>query len=153
MALLGAALVWAALTRADLVVRVSGRVRPISTLAKVFIPGREDIVSAGSGGRVVEVRFREGQEVRRGALALAEVSSDPPFDPQTVESLLFAPLAGKLVRTLNRTMVLELHVARLQGLLEGDTPEERFQASCGACGSLRSPWRSCKSTRCWRASS
>ena len=37
-------------------------------------------------------------------------------------------LAGKLVRILSRTMVLELHVARLQGLLEGDTPEDRFQS-------------------------
>lgn len=29
---------------------------------------------------------------------------------------------------LGRTLVLELHVARLQGLLEGETPEERFQS-------------------------
>ena len=29
---------------------------------------------------------------------------------------------------LDRTLVLELHVARLQGLLPGDTPAERFQS-------------------------
>jgi len=29
---------------------------------------------------------------------------------------------------LSRTLVLELNVARLQGLLQGDTPEERFKS-------------------------
>jgi lantibiotic modifying enzyme len=29
---------------------------------------------------------------------------------------------------LGRTMVLELNVARLQGLLEGNTQQERFQS-------------------------
>jgi multidrug resistance efflux pump len=64
--LLGVALAWAALTRADLVVRAAGRVRPVSAPKKVFNAGRSDVLSASAGGRVVEVNFREGEEVRAG---------------------------------------------------------------------------------------
>src|SRR5262249_24538293 len=48
------------------------------------------------------------------------------FDPATVDAILFAPLPGRLLDMLLRTMVLELHVARLRGLLHGETAEERF---------------------------
>ena len=64
--LLGAALVWAALTRADLVVRAAGRVRPVTAPVKVFNAGRGEALSASTGGRVIEVNCREGDEVRRG---------------------------------------------------------------------------------------
>ena len=64
--LLGAAFAWAALTKADLVVRAAGRVRPVSAPKKVFNAGRSDVLSASAGGRVVEVNFREGNEVREG---------------------------------------------------------------------------------------
>src|SRR5262245_31164256 len=43
--LLGTALVWSAVTQADLVVRASGRVRPVTSLIKVFVPGRADMSS------------------------------------------------------------------------------------------------------------
>jgi type 2 lantibiotic biosynthesis protein LanM len=49
-----------------------------------------------------------------------------PFDPGTVEPLLFAGLARQLLGLLTRTLVLELNIARLQGLLQGDTPQQRF---------------------------
>jgi multidrug resistance efflux pump len=68
--LLGAALLWSALTRADLVVRAAGRVRPVVTPTKVFNGGRPEALSASAGGRVVEVRFREGDTVRRGDVLL-----------------------------------------------------------------------------------
>jgi multidrug resistance efflux pump len=64
--LLGAALLWSALTRADLVVRGAGRVRPVTAPVKVFNGGRGEVFSASAGGRVVEVNCREGDEVRRG---------------------------------------------------------------------------------------
>src|SRR5207302_1862700 len=54
--------------------------------------------------------------------------SYPPFDPATVDGILFAPLPGRLLEMLLRTIVLELHVARLGGLLHGETAEERFQS-------------------------
>src|SRR5437763_5949439 len=51
-ALLGAALVWLAVTPADLVVRAPGRVRPVTSPIKVVSGGGEG-ASTSSGGRVV----------------------------------------------------------------------------------------------------
>jgi multidrug efflux pump subunit AcrA (membrane-fusion protein) len=64
--LVAAALAWAALTRADLVVRAPGRVRPVSSPKRVFNPGRGEVLSASAGGRVRAVHVREGDLVRRG---------------------------------------------------------------------------------------
>jgi multidrug efflux pump subunit AcrA (membrane-fusion protein) len=68
--LLGTAVAWAALTPADLIVRAAGRVRPVDTPTKVFYAIRGEVLSASTGGRVVEVRCREGDEVRKGALLI-----------------------------------------------------------------------------------
>jgi multidrug efflux pump subunit AcrA (membrane-fusion protein) len=68
--LLGAALLWAALTTADLVVRAPGRVRPVTAPVKVFNAGRGEALSASAGGRVIEVNCREGDEVHRGDVLL-----------------------------------------------------------------------------------
>lgn len=59
---------------------------------------------------------------------LIHTQQNLPFDPNTVEALLFTNLPEQLLWMLGRTMVLELNVARLQGLLEGNTQQERFQS-------------------------
>src|SRR6516165_8418676 len=64
--LLGAALLWSALTRADLVVRGAGRIRPVTAPVKVFNGGRGEVFSASAGGRVIEVHCRAGDEVHQG---------------------------------------------------------------------------------------
>src|SRR5262249_61999353 len=64
--LLGTALGWAALTRADLVVRGTGRIRPVTTPVKVYNPVRGESLSSTAGGRVVEVHARQGDTVRQG---------------------------------------------------------------------------------------
>lgn len=66
--------------------------------------------------------------LHKGIQTFTQNYSELPFDPSTVEEVLFANLPGQLLAILNPTMVLELNVARLQGLLEGDTAEERFQS-------------------------
>jgi multidrug resistance efflux pump len=70
VALLGAALCWSALTRADLVVRAPGRVRPVVTPVRVFPAARGEALSASTGGRVAAVYFHEGDRVRRGAVLI-----------------------------------------------------------------------------------
>jgi multidrug efflux pump subunit AcrA (membrane-fusion protein) len=70
MALLGAALIWAALTPASLVVRAQGRVRPVTEPARVVNAGSGETLSATSGGRVVEVHFHEGDVVKKGDILL-----------------------------------------------------------------------------------
>jgi HlyD family secretion protein len=59
-ALLAAAAGWSALGQADLVVRAPGRMRPVHSAAPVAAPA----------GRIVEVRYREGDVVKRGAVLL-----------------------------------------------------------------------------------
>lgn len=52
----------------------------------------------------------------------------PPFSAEEAERLATEPLSWRLLPLLTRTLVLEMHVARLEGSLPGDTPEERFAA-------------------------
>ena len=65
-ALLGAALMWLAVTPADLVVRAPGRVRPVTSPLKVVMGGSGDVAGASSSGRVVAVHVREGETVHQG---------------------------------------------------------------------------------------
>jgi multidrug efflux pump subunit AcrA (membrane-fusion protein) len=69
-ALLGAVLAWSALTRASLVVRAQGRVRPVTEPTRVFNSGSGETLSASSGGRVVAVHFHEGDVVKKGDVLL-----------------------------------------------------------------------------------
>src|SRR5271169_5614220 len=68
-------------------------------------------------------RFREGA----GRLPAESV----PFDKVTAERLVLPHLFKILSGALDFVMALELNVARLQGVLKGETPEERFQSFCG----------------------
>ena len=61
LGLLAAALVWAALVKANLVVRAAGRVRPVNIPTRVFAPAGADMA-----GRVVEAPFDEGDFVGAG---------------------------------------------------------------------------------------
>ncbi len=54
-------------------------------------------------------------------------ATDAPFEVDPVVRLWFASLPRKLMEIANRSMVLELNVARLREALEGETPEARFQ--------------------------
>ena len=49
---------------------------------------------------------------------------------KTVERLVLPHLFKTLTRALDLVMVLELNVARLKGVLKGETPEERFHSFC-----------------------
>lgn len=63
-----------------------------------------------------------------GIAALIANTDALPFDPATIQQLCFANLPKDLLNILNRTMALELNIARLSGELAGDTPEARFQS-------------------------
>lgn len=52
--------------------------------------------------------------------------TDLPFTIAALHPHLRTHLFMQLLRIINRTMVLELNVARMQGNLTGDTPEDRF---------------------------
>ncbi|MEO1347955.1 MAG: type 2 lanthipeptide synthetase LanM family protein [Cyanobacteria bacterium J06635_15] len=59
---------------------------------------------------------------------LIQTYSELPFEPNTIEDCLVESLPDQMGWMLGRTLILELHIARLQGVLTGDTPEERFQS-------------------------
>lgn len=73
--LIGTAILWAALTRADLIVRASGRIRPVNSPKKVFNPTNGEVFSASAGGRVRAVHFHEGDQVRQGDI-LVELDTE-----------------------------------------------------------------------------
>jgi type 2 lantibiotic biosynthesis protein LanM len=54
--------------------------------------------------------------------------SGAPFEATAAASLLAVNLPSSLLLLLSRTMVLELQLARQQGQLSGETPEERFRS-------------------------
>ena len=66
------------------------------------------------------------ERVRHGAEALATRYAGMPFDANTVDEILAAPLADQILQMMGRTLVLELNVARLEGSLSGSTPQEPF---------------------------
>ena len=65
--------------------------------------------------------------LQAGIQELTQKYASLPFDPQTIVSLLFAHIPALILPKLSKTIVLELNVARVQGRLQGETPEERFQ--------------------------
>ncbi len=69
--------------------------------------------------------------LRRFRLGAARLPAEGvPFDPVTAERLVLPHLYKTLKGMLDRVMALELNVARLQGVLKGETPEERFHSFC-----------------------
>ena len=68
------------------------------------------------------------QRLQTGIADLLSSGETLPFDPETIEDLLLLNLSDPLLMRLSRTLVLELHVARLQGNLAGDTPQARFES-------------------------
>jgi type 2 lantibiotic biosynthesis protein LanM len=71
--------------------------------------------------------LRAREQVREGVRSLARLYESAPFDAETIEEALAADVAERLLTMMTRTMVLELNVARLDGVLEGATPENRFE--------------------------
>jgi type 2 lantibiotic biosynthesis protein LanM len=78
---------------------------------------------------VIEPLIRQARDrVRAGIQTLISTCAALPFDPGTVEAAVFANLPGQLLMMMDRTLVLELHVTRLQGLLQGAAAAERFHS-------------------------
>jgi len=53
-------------------------------------------------------------------------NSQLPFNSETVVDILGTNLPGKLFEIISPTLVLELNIARLKGILTGATPKERY---------------------------
>ena len=64
----------------------------------------------------------------RGSARSRRDNPGAPFEADTVGPLLATNLPSSLLLLMSRTMVLELQLARQQGQLAGETPEERFRS-------------------------
>jgi hemolysin D len=69
IALLASALTWSAATDADLVVRLTGRVRPVTSPQQVMVALGGEVRTLAEG-RVVAVYMQPGDEVRQGQLLI-----------------------------------------------------------------------------------
>lgn len=125
----------------DLQARIGTRPSWLEMLAEAF--GREDCLSgeplplpqslrgAQSAGflAIVAPLLRLALlRVRREAERIRDRHGSVPFDPATIAATLFPSLPLQLHMMLSRPAVLELNVARMEGRLAGETPEERFAA-------------------------
>jgi type 2 lantibiotic biosynthesis protein LanM len=83
----------------------------------------------GGVAAIVGPHIQRGlQRLRQRLRVLGSRACDLPFDPEVVEAVALPDLVKALIALLSRPVVLELHVARLQGRLRGTTPEGRFHA-------------------------
>jgi type 2 lantibiotic biosynthesis protein LanM len=117
--------------------RQSGRPEWLERLGADFIPVSPAPPGATHPGRtslaffpLVEPLARAGTERLRRAIRELPLppSGEPPFDPETAADLFVSKLTGDLSGMVTRVCVLELQIARLDGTLQGETPEERFDS-------------------------
>src|SRR5262245_31849958 len=93
------------------------------------LPLPEEMQGAGFVGCLVAASapiLAARERVRSGAGALLERHPHVGLDALALEALLAKNLAAPLFMMMAPVTVLELNVARLEGVLEGDTPEQRF---------------------------
>ena len=64
--------------------------------------------------------------LQAGIAELQQRYSRLPFDPRTVGFLLLPHFLDRLLNKPAKTLILELNVARVQGRLQGETPQERY---------------------------
>src|SRR5688572_16850787 len=60
-------------------------------------------------------------------MALAPLAGRPPLDVGRTTEELVSIIARRVLHTIERALVLELHIAKVEGRLEGDTPAARFE--------------------------
>jgi type 2 lantibiotic biosynthesis protein LanM len=108
-----------------------------SSDAPLLSPGMPDGAASGAFLEVVRpLAERARRRLEEAAREIAGTGAGAPFDPAEAVPLLWPAVEGTLLTMLSRTLVLELHVARVEKRLAGVTPEERFQSFARA---LRDP--------------
>ncbi len=102
--------------------------QPLASEPMTFPEELNDIETIGFL-EIIEPLIRQGRDrLRKGVDSIQSNSFSLPFDPAMIHDLLYVNLPSRLLMMVSRTLVLELNIARLQGLLQGDTPKERFRS-------------------------
>jgi type 2 lantibiotic biosynthesis protein LanM len=93
------------------------------------VPNANHVESPGGFLNLIRPLIQRIRASLRSALGTVLVSCPHlRFEAAALEEGMFATAAASLLRILNRTMVLELHVARLRECLDGSTPTARFES-------------------------
>ena len=71
---------------------------------------------------------RAVRRLREGITSLIASAPAIPLEAAKIEAILVNLLPNRLLPFLLRTLVLELNVVRVQGLLAGESSEERFES-------------------------
>ena len=66
-------------------------------------------------------------KLHQGIQELTKSYDNVPFDPETIDEILWNYLPNQLNSMLSRSFILELNARRMQGELTGETPQERFR--------------------------
>ena len=97
----------------------TGRPAPALSAEPIGIVGFLRVIAPLIDRGASYVRARMGTLNRDGSREV--------FDADVIEQQFRAGLERTLLRLISRTMVVELHVARVEGVLRGVTPEARFK--------------------------
>jgi hypothetical protein len=71
---------------------------------------------------------QERSKLHQSLMLIKQKHSNAFFELEQIEEILIANLSVELMSRITRTLVLELNVARLRGVLKGETPTERFES-------------------------
>lgn len=66
--------------------------------------------------------------LQKGIQQVYDQASKLPFDVNTLCSFFINHLSELILPKVSRTLALEMHVAKLRGLLQGETPQARFES-------------------------
>lgn len=83
--------------------------------SQIFLPFAQPLIARGV------------ERLKQGLQTLLATFPSAPLNVEAVPGILLANLVSQLLTIMSRTLTLELHVARLEERLIGETPEERFQ--------------------------
>lgn len=123
-------------TSADVKAREPASPAWLRTIARAYTRPAASSITFGAQADQTQVRFLLAVEplisagasrLRAGLERLAANKDARPAPSPELESALLSLLPGRLVGMLNRTLLLELHVARMEGRLQGDTPAARYR--------------------------
>jgi type 2 lantibiotic biosynthesis protein LanM len=67
-------------------------------------------------------------KLKRRAAGILGKHSQPPLAPEPLEQIFLDALARQLSAIVSKVLVLEMHIARVQGSLDGETQEDRYRS-------------------------
>ena len=95
---------------------------------RVSASGQPEIEGKPEFSTIVLPLLKRGLlKLQRGILDLTQKYQHLPFNPQTILLLLVSHIPRYTDPQLEKTLILELNVARVQGRLQGESAEERFR--------------------------